>query len=733
MKCKKFPLTSIQKGVWVHQMSYPDVPFYNIGGYLRIDGKVDPVIFEKAKRKIVRENDALRIVLRKGDLLPTQEFLEDADFDFPFVDFSEEDDPMGKAVDWIEREVSRPFDLYDRFLFRYALVKVSEDCYCYLSCHHHLITDGLSSRWVCLYMADAYNELMSGKDNLSPKPTYAEIVLSDKKFIQSKRFEQCKNFWKDKYPDIPEPMVPRNHNNLPGVSTLKSGFSYVWIKREKFNELVAFSREHKATPFHLLTAALYIYFLRTAGGKNFVFGMSVSNRTTASAKATVGLFTSVCPVRLDFGLDIKSGELLESIAKELRRYYRYQKFPISEINKQCEIYKEGGRQLFDLTISYEKIDYNFHFNGSPVECVTLPNGYGQIPLAIALKDYHENQDVRLDFSYNLGFFNKTEIKYIEDRIEFIMEEMVRHPNLPVKELQIMPGKERKKVLFSWNKTKRDFPSDICIHNLFENQVRLNPDAVAVIIGDKRISYSDLNTRADRLASRLQKLGLSTGELVGIKTGPSVHTIAGILGIMKAGGAYLPLDPSYPEERIAYMIKDSGINKVLVQEKTTKENFGREVNIICIEEGKGEGEGGNRRICSDRYNPENLAYVIYTSGTTGRPKGVMITHRSLCNLAIAIIKIMRVQPGSVVLQYASFSFDSSVVEIFMALCSGSALCLATREEMLPGPPLIKTLKNFFITHVILPPSSLSVMPHELLPSLKTIIVAGEVCPLELAQK
>lgn len=738
MKREKFPLTSIQRDVWVDQASYPDVPFYNIGGYLRIDGKIDPPIFEKAVRKLVRENDALRIVLHKGDPLPMQEFREKADFDFPFIDFSGDSNPMEKAVAWIRQEFTKSFELHGQFLFRYALVKVSEQCYCYFNCQHHLIADGQTISWIGLRLADAYNSLLAGEDSLSTMPSYADFILSDKEFPQSKRFDQCKSFWKDEYRDLPEPMVPRNYSSSSGVSTLKSGFSSLWIKRDRFNRLAAFSREHNVSPFHLLLAALYIYFLRTAGVKEFVFGIPVMNRSRATAKATIGLFTSGIPIRLNLGLEINPAGLLNSIAKELRRYYRYQRFPLSEINRQSGIYKEGGRQLFDLTVSNEKFDYNTHFNGAPVEAVTLPNGYERNSLAIALKEYHEDQDVRLDFSYNLSAFNKTEIELIEKRIEFIMEEMACKPHLPIRELDILPGSEKNKVLFDWNETKTEYPDKACAHNLFEDQASKTPEATALIIGNKKTTYKELNNRADRIARRLHRLGLSSEEIIGIWAERQEETITGILGVLKAGGAYLPLDPTYPEERIAYMIKDSGIKKILVHKNSAGEVSKFNADIISLDnENNAVGEDSqqeeNDSINGNDHHPEKLAYVIYTSGSTGKPKGVMVPHRSLCNLTTSQIRIFGIKPKSAVLQFASLSFDASISEIFTALCSGAVLCLARKEELMPGPPLLKTLKDFPITHLTLPPSSLAVMPKDSLSSLETLVVAGEACPPELAEE
>ncbi len=716
------------------QTAYPDTPLFNIGGYLRIDGKIDPAIFDKAMRKVVLENDALRIVLHEEAPLPLMEFREDDQFDLPFVDFSGGHNPMEKAEIWLKQEFIKPFELYDRFLFRYALVKVSEKCYCYFSCQHHLIMDGLSIAFIGMRLAQAYNSILAEKKESSPMPSYKDFILDDKKFFQSKRFQQCKRFWSETYRDLPEPLIPRRGWEAESNgAALKSGFSSSWIKRDTFNRLLSFSREHNATPFHLLTAALYAYFLRTTNNQDFVFGVPVINRTTTASKSTMGLFSSATPIRLGFRHDLKAGELVDFVVKELRRYYRYQRFPLSEINRECGFYKKDGRQLFDLTVSYEKFFYHSDFNGSPVEAVTLSNGYEQNSLSIALKEYNEDQDVRIDFSFNLGAFNEAEIKYLEKRILFIMEEMVRHPEASLGELDIIPEDEKNKILFEWNKTEKDYPNKACAHNLFEDQAKKTPDATAAIYLDRQITYRELNESANQLARYLSSLKVGPETIVGICVDRSIDMLTGILGVMKAGGAYLPIDPTYPKERIEYMLKDSDSKVILIEERflsVLPENQGK---VVCLDRDKNKWSGKIANHIPKEAGSDNLAYVIYTSGSTGKPKGVMNMHSSLCNLIKAQIRIFGINQESRVLLFASFGFDASVSEIFITLCSGATLILGSQDELMPGSPLVETIDKHAVTHLTIPPSSLAVLPEKPLPSLKTLVTAGESCTEGLVDK
>ncbi len=727
-----FPLTSNQRDVWVDQTFHPGVPFYNIGGYLKVDGEINRNVFEKAMQRVVRENDALRIVLHKGNPLPMQEIREDAEFDLPFIDYSAEENPMQKAETWMRKEFVKPFELYGQFLVRYALIKLSDQRYCCFTNQHHLIADGLSTLIMSHRFADAYNDIINKSNRISSFPSYQKFIYADQEFVQSKKFEKCKTFWKETYRDLPEPLITTCHVEAEGSASIEGGFSSLWIKRALYQSLENFCENQGVTPYHLLLAALYTCFLRAGRGEDFVYGAPVSNRTTAESKKIIGLFTSVSPMRFRFGLDLETSELLQLISKELKRTYRYQRLPLSEINKLCGIYKENGRQLFDLTVSYEKNDYDMNFNGATANAVTYANGFQKNALSIALKEYRKDEDIRLDFSYNLRAFDKEEIEYLKERVLFIMEEMSLHPNVPVRKLELLPEKEKRDILEIWNLTQTEIPAGLA-HHFFEEQEKTAPEKTAAVYGDQQITYRQLNEEANQLSRYLSSRGVGAESLVGVFIERSIDMLIGILAVIKAGGAYVPLDPSYPEERITFMLEDSGAKVVLTEEKLLSVLPKVCGESICLDRDQHAWSDLSTSNSFSEVGPDSLAYVIYTSGSTGKPKGVMIAHRSLSNLIKTQARILFVKPESKMLQFSSFSFDASVWEIFITLGSGATLILAPKDEIMPGPDLIQTLNSHGITHLTLPPSSLGVLPENPLPSLQTLVTAGEACLAELAKK
>ncbi|MBD2521589.1 non-ribosomal peptide synthetase [Nostoc sp. FACHB-133] len=307
-----------------------------------------------------------------------------------------------------------------------------------------------------------------------------------------------------------------------------------------------------------------------------------------------------------------------------------------------------------------------------------------------------------------------------------MEETIINSIQNMNNLSALTEQEQHKILVEWNHTTVDYPKHLCIHQLFEAQVEKTPNSIAVVFKEEQLTYQELNHQANKIAHYLQIWGVKPEVLVGICVERSLEMIIGMLGILKAGGAYIPLDPTYPKERLSFMLSDSQVQVVLTQEKFVEELTASGAKLICLDTGWESFQRESHENLSSGAAPENLAYVIYTSGSTGTPKAVLIQHQGVCNLVQAQIKLFDVKQNSRVLQFASFSFDASVWEIFMALCSGGSLYLGTQDSLRPGIDLIQFLRKQSITQVTLPPTALAALPIAELPNLQTLIVAGEAC-------
>jgi len=311
-----------------------------------------------------------------------------------------------------------------------------------------------------------------------------------------------------------------------------------------------------------------------------------------------------------------------------------------------------------------------------------------------------------------------------------MQEIVISSTQSVDNFSALTEQEQHKILIEWNNTRVDYPKHLCIHQLFEAQVENTPDSIAVVFKEEQLTYQELNYQANKIAHYLQSLGVKPEVLVGICVERSLEMIVGMLGILKAGGAYVPLDPTYPKERLSFMLSDSQVQVVLTQEKFVEGLTASGAKLVCLDTDWESFQRESNENPSSGVAPDNLAYVIYTSGSTGIPKGVLIQHQGVCNLVQAQIKLFDVHQNSRVLQFASFSFDASVWEIFMALCSGASLYIGTQDSLRPGTDLMQFLREQSITQVTLPPTALAALPIAELPNLQTLIVAGEACNLKL---
>ncbi|HEY0730398.1 MAG TPA: AMP-binding protein, partial [Pyrinomonadaceae bacterium] len=412
-------------------------------------------------------------------------------------------------------------------------------------------------------------------------------------------------------------------------------------------------------------------------------------------------------------------QLLLKVRETLVEAISWQSYPFDRLVKDLGLDLSDHRcPLFDITLA-------------------LKNIHGELP--------DVNQDIAMTFEltaegsisgvvdYKDELFQRESIERFTQHWMNVLRAALKDLNAPIDRLELTSETERRQILNEWNKTAAAYAADKCFHQLFEAQAAQTETAIAVSFQDTQVTYAELNRRANQLAHYLRAHGVGPEVLVGISLPRSAELIVALLGVFKAGGAYLPLDLSYPKERIAYMMNDARVPVLLTLQKLLPELPDTDAQITCLD---ADAESIAAQSIANPVNistPENAAYVIYTSGSTGRPKGVVVRHGGLCNLTEAQRRTFAVEPEDRVLQFSSLNFDASIFEIVMALRSGATLHLSAAESLMPGADLLRFLRTHAISNVTLPPSALMVTAVEDLPSLKTIIVAGEACPAELVAR
>jgi amino acid adenylation domain-containing protein len=665
-----FPLTSPQRGVWFDQMLHPDSPLYNMAAYLQIDGFIDRNVFEAAIQLLIQQNDALRIVMRKGKDLPQQEFLSSLTVPLDYLDLSHRQHPLEECLFWMREYIDRPFQLYDSPLFRFSLIKISEACYCWLHNYHHLIIDAYANSLLAQRLAKIYTALIRGQPvDAGPIYPYRDYIVEDLAYLESRKFSQDAQYWKEKFCELPDCLIERKSFG----DKIQHRRSILTLPRVLYDRMISASAQRGASTFHLILTALYVYFVRTAGRDDFMIGLPTLNRSTAVFKRTVGLFTGISPAWFRLGSDLNAAELMKSIGRELRKDYKHQRAPLQEINRIVGLYNEGRVQLFDILLTYEKQSYDVEFDGHLAEEVSLRHGGEQTPFALEISEYNSQLDVRMNIDFSVTAFTDEEIELFKGRFLSILEQIAQCPEIPIQDLEILPAKERHLVLSSFNSGRQVYACPKTLAELFEEEAEKTPEAIALVCEGKQLTYRALNRRANQVAHMLRSHGVGPDVPAGICLERSAELVIGILGILKAGGAYVPLDPSYPTERLAFMLQDADIHVLITQESlTTALPKLKEVLPIYLDKDGGAIAGAgdaNQRV---GVSPDSPAYVIYTSGSTGKPKGTLVSHDNVARLFAATHSLYQFGPRDVWTLFHSIAFDFSVWEIFGALLHGGRL-------------------------------------------------------------
>ncbi len=670
-----YPLTTAQRDIWLDQMTKGDSPLYNIGGYLHIQGAVDPERFQRAVDLLIEKYDALRTVLHYGaDGVPMQTMAETLEARVPVLDFSDRPDPEAAVHAWMQQRMAVAIRLDESPLFRFYLAKLGDASFYFVMHLHHIILDGWGVGLVLTSLGELYDALENDQPPDLSAPSYVGFIDEDARYRDSPRFKLDEAYWLDKYQDVPDPLfIARHHDQPPGVlaPSAQALYRFAHTLSDRIDVL---AQAHQASRFSVLLAALYVFFIRTTQRDELVIGLPILNRPNATFKKTAGLFTQVSAVRFKFASDLSFGELIRGVTRTLKQDYRNQRFPLSEMNRSLELRRDNRAQLFDVSFSYEQEDRRFMFGQAPAHFVMGSNGQEQMPLSIHIRSNPHDDNAWLHWIYNESYFQADEIESMADRFMHVLEQGLRDDTLPIEGF-VLPTAAEADMLQAWNASDaRTYEHDHTIHGLFEAQVRARPDAVAVLHEDRCLTYGELNARANQVAHRLLILGVHPDDRVAICVERGLDMIIGLLGILKSGAGYVPLDPAYPQERLAFMLDDSAPVALLTQSTLQVQLPALQVPVLLLDQAEAAGI-----TAQSRYNPDvrtlashHLAYVIYTSGSTGLPKGVMVEHRNVARLFSATQPWFEFGPQDVWALFHSFAFDFSVWEIWGALTHGGRL-------------------------------------------------------------
>ncbi|MEV0321975.1 amino acid adenylation domain-containing protein [Streptomyces sp. NPDC050658] len=730
----RLPLTAAQHEVWLAQQLAPESTRYRIAEFLDITGELDTALFDLALRRAVAEAEALHARFFEEAGVAWQVIEERTGWAFPVIDFSGEADPRGAADGWMRAETARPMDPARDNLFSFALLKLGPRRFIWYQGYHHIIVDAFTWALFARRVAELYTahatDVPAGKSPFGPLTL---LLDRDAEYRASEQYAEDRRYWMDRLADRPEPArLAGRPNRLPTA----------WHCHSATLPDEAEARLHEAAaaagvrPSAVLIAATAAYMHRMTGADHVVLGLPLSTRTDAGSRSVPGMVVNALPLRVEVHAHTTAGDLMRQVAQEVKQVLRHQHYRVEDLVRDLGL--PGG--MNDLTGPQANImffDYNLSFGQARATAHSLYSGPVE-DLFVMAYDRSDGTGVRINLEGNTDLYTADDLAAHSGRLLRLLDAFTTDTDQTVGAIGLLTAQERREVLESGTGAVRDVRPAV-FPELFEAQAARDPGAAAVLCGEESLSYEELDAAANRLARLLADEGVGPERVVALALPRSPQLVVAILAVLKAGAAYLPLDPDYPSDRLAFMLKDTAPALLLTTTELVEGLPETPVRHLLLDDAVTvktlDGLPAGTLTDAEKTGPllpTHPAYVIYTSGSTGTPKGVVATHSGLPHLAAAQIERFGVQPGSRVLQFASTSFDAAVSELCMALLSGATLVLAPGERLLPGEPLAATCAAYGITHLTLPPTALAVLRPDSLPAGTTLIVAGEACPPELVE-
>ncbi len=730
-----YPLSPLQQGMLFHTLYDPESEVYFEQLSCTLRGALDTDALRRSWQSVIdrhtilrtgffweRRDKPLQVVRRKANLPWQQQ-------DWRGLSTLEQQDRF-KA--YLEADRICGFELSKAPLMRVALFQLSEETHYLVWSHHHILLDGWSVSLVMNEVFALYGAFSQGKEiDLGRSHPYRDYIG----WLLKQDMSKAESFWRQALKGFREPtplMVSPTRANLPDEKE-SYGEQETDLSHEATTDLQLLANRYHLTLNTLVQGAWALLLGRYCGEQDVLFGSVVSGRPTSldGVETMTGLFLNTLPVRVRISPDQSALSWLKQLQEQQVELRQYEYSPLMEVQGWSEVPR--GRPLFESLLVFENYpveDSLEHDNANLKVEITDLFERANYPLTLFATP---GDRLSLQIFYDCHRFDASVIRRMLEHLRSLLEVIAGNPEQRLCDLSLLTQSERRQVLEEWNRTQADYPSDKCIHELFQDQVERTPYAIAVQFGEAHLTYGELNARANQLAHHLQKLGVGPESLVGVCLERSIEMIVGLLGILKAGGAYVPIDPAYPLERVSFMLSGIKAPVILTRHRIARLLPLSEAKVVYLDSDREAIARHSEQNLISGATAANLAYVIFTSGSTGQPKGVMVEHRGLCNLAEAQMRAFGVQPESRVLQFAAFSFDASVSEVFATLLKGATLWLARQESLMPGPELIDLLGEAAINIVTLPPTVLSALPKESFPSLSTVIAAGEACSADIVRR
>jgi amino acid adenylation domain-containing protein len=729
------PVSYAQQGLWFLDQLEPASPLYNEPLAFEIEGVLDARALEEALAGLVARHDALRTTFPSDGGTPVQRIARFQAAPLHFIDLREmpESDRRAGALELANETAWQPFDLAEGPLFRAQLLRMANDKHLLVLGLHHIITDGWSQEILKQDLWTLYRAALEGTSPALPAldERYADYVRRQREHLQGSRLERALTYWRSQLAGAPPFMdLPVDHPR-PARPTYRGGTHSLTLSKGLTEGLHALARSERITLFIALLSAFQVLLVRYTRQTDVVVGAPIAGRLQSGLRWLVGFFVNTLPLRVDLSGDPTFQQLLTRVRDVALAAYEHQELPLERMVEDLQPPRTPGRTpVFQVLFALQNVPrLSFAVPGLLIQPVELERRTSRFDLAVSVTPASDHLKVAVEYSTDL--FDAGTIVRIMDHYRVVLEAVVADPTCRISSLPLLTRAERHALLVERNDTARQQPPDR-FDQLVQAHAIQTPDAIAIATRSDRITYRELDRRAGRLASHLRGLGVGPESVVAICLDRSVEMVIALLGILKAGAAYLPLDPATPAERLGFMLADAEPKVVVTRTSLVGQLPAHAALIVDLDADAGCIAAAPEACPEPDVSVDNLAYVIYTSGSTGRPKGVAVSHRGVANVYFALAESMGLGSRDQILQFSSLAFDFALSEVMMALCAGATLQLGSREELMPGEPLARFLAERRITVVDVTPSTLAVTPRTPLPHLRVLALGGEAFPVELAR-
>jgi amino acid adenylation domain-containing protein len=735
-----FPLSFAQQRLWILDQFKSGSTAYLVTKAFRLKGPLNVSALNQSFNALVARHESLRTTFSVVDGDPVQVVVPSLTVPLSIVDLqglaSEEQETA--LQQHIQDNAHLPFDLSKGPLVRVFILQLASEDQIFLLTLHHIITDGWSMGILFRELSTLYQQACEERPfSLPSLPLqYTDFSQRQREWLQGPRLEEQLTYWRGHLSGLAPLTIPTDHPRPPVMSHQGQRQAFT-LSKKVLEGTKSLSQQAGTTLFMTLLAAFQVLLARYSGQNDIAVGAPIANRTRPDIEGLIGVFVNTLVLRTDLSGNPSFLEVLHRVRERCLQAYAHQDVPFEKIVEALQPQRDMSRHpLFQVMfqVNQQREDRSY-FPG--LECQPLPLDRPMAKFDLNCILTETPTDLKGIIEFNIDLFEAETIARLSAHFVQLVTGIVDHPQMQISELPLLLEDEREQLLVTWNKTDARFPKELCVHQLFEAQVAKTPNAVAVVFEDQSLTYAELNRQANQLAHYLRKLGVGPDVVVGLCVESSLNMMVGLLGILKADGAFLPLDPALPTDRLHIMMTQAGMSVLLTQQAFRVDIGWAQGSVLCLDSEwiKVAQEPTSSPLCT--AVPENLVYILFTSGSTGTPKGVAIEHRQLLNYVHGIIERLRLPAGSRYALVTPPTSDLGNTMLYPALCTGGELCIVS-QDCITDP---EGLAQFFQKY---PPDCLKIVPSHLEALLTTaqpkrivptqrLILGGEACRWDLVEK